>query len=60
MEPNRFFDTPIKLLINHYEKQAYGFVTVENYMKNSNTRDSASNLAGQRLMVRVSEVVEFA
>jgi len=53
VEPNRFHDIQIKFVIDHYEKQAYGLVTLETYAKGINTRELESNQNGQKLIFKV-------
>ena len=53
VEPNRFHDIPMKLIIEHYEKQAFGFVTLETFAKGENPREFESNKNGQKLMQKV-------
>ena len=54
VEPNRFHDIQLKFVIEHYEKQAYGFVTLETYAKGINLRELDVNNNGQRLIHKVN------
>ena len=53
MEPNRFFDIPIKLVLEHYEKQAQKVLTLETYTKGQDMRELPINSLGAKLMVQV-------
>ena len=59
MEPTNFYDVPIKLVIEHYEKQAQNFLVLENYIKGKNMRNLKSNNLGPRLAVQVRPMIRL-